>query len=157
VRTLVQPDYALNSTRGVSVLASISTYHYRSVLPETRVSQWGRNFAPMSRSLPLFDSSADMDSADDVDTGSMWGQPSVVSAIQALLNQATITSEEFNEVRDQVLIALSHMTKSRKARRLAKAILKRLTQCESALTKGRESRARQHLQVIVGLFEKAST
>jgi len=89
--------------------------------------------------------------------GSIWGQPDVGLAIQMLLEQATITSEEFNDVRDQVLVALSHMTTTRKAQRVAKAILKRLKQCESALAKGRESRARQHLLAIVGLFEKAST
>jgi len=87
--------------------------------------------------------------------GSLWGQPDVVLAIQMLLEEATITSEEFNEVRDQVLIALSQMTGT--ADKVVKAILKRLTQCESALAKGRESRARQHLHAIVGLFEKAST
>ena len=111
----------------------------------------------MSAPLPLLDAWADLDSADDVDFSSLWGQPDVVLAIQMLLDQATITSEEFNEVRDQVLIALSRMTTTRKAQRVAKAILKRLTQCESALAKGRESRARQHLHAIVGLFEKAST
>jgi len=111
----------------------------------------------MSAPLPLLDSWADMDSADDVELDSIWRQPNVVLAIKTLLEQATITSEEFNEVRDQVLIALSRMTTTRKTQRVAKAILKRLTQCESALAKGRESRAREHLLAIVGLFEKAST
>jgi len=54
-----------------------------------------------------------------------------------------------------VLIALSQMTGT--AEKVAKAILKRLKQCESALAKGRESRAREHLLAIVGLFENAST
>lgn len=126
----------------------------------------------MSASLPMLDSLADMDSADDVDMdpfgtssassagqlslASMWGQPDVILAIQMLLEEETITSEEFNKVRDQVLIALSHMTESRNTQRIAKAIRKHLTKCESALVKDKQSRARKYLQAIVELFGKAS-
>jgi len=152
VRTLVQPDYSLRERTAAMLFCYNPT-----PMSESWGSLWNSRLAPMSRSLPLFDSSVDMDSADDVGMGSIWGQPDCVLAIQMLLEQATITSEEFNEVRDQVLAALSHMTTTRRAQRVAKAILKRLTQCESALAKGRESRAREHLLAIVGLFENAST
>jgi len=150
VRTLVQPDYSLREPITRMLFCYNST-----PLSESWGSLWNSRLAPMSRSLPLFDSSVDMDSADDVGMGSIWVQTDVVLAIQMLLEQAAITSEEFNEVRDQVLIALSQMTGT--AEKVAKAILKRLKQCESALAKGRESRAREHLLAIVGLFENAST
>jgi len=152
VRTLVQPDYA-----SLEPMAGMSFIHTHRQLRVSQGSLWNHRATSMSAPLPLLDSWADMDSADDVELDSIWRQPNVVLAIKTLLEQATITSEEFNEVRDQVLIALSRMTTTRKTQRVAKAILKRLTQCESALAKGRESRAREHLLAIVGLFEKAST
>jgi len=168
VRTLVQPDYSSSEPMAGMTLRSMHRPLHRS-----RGSVWNSQLAPLPRSLPMSYTWVDLDSTDDVDLdpfgtsfvpsagrlnlGSMWGQRDVVLAIQMLLEEATLTSEEFNEVRDQVLIALSRMTTTHKARRVAKAILKRLTQCESALAKGRESRAREHLHAIVGLFEKAST
>jgi len=172
VRTLVQPDYELDySSDGPS--AGMSHLRAGRVLQWTNGTPLRRRSAPRSSSFGTYELLTTMHSTDSLDfepfgsstvstwgrlnLGSIWGQPDVVLAIQMLLEQATITSEEFNEVRDQVLIALSRMTTTRKAQRVAKAILKRLTQCESALAKGRESRARQHLFAIVGLFEKAST
>jgi len=168
VRTLVQPDYSSSEPMAGMTLRSM---HWP--LHMSSGSLLNFQLAPLPRSLPMSDAWVDLDSTDDVDLdpfgtsfvpsagrlnlGSMWGQRDVVLAIQMLLEEATITSEEFNEVRDQVLIALSRMTTTHKARRVAKAILKRLAQCESALAKGRESRAREHLHAIVGLFEKAST
>jgi len=170
VRTLVQPDYELDySSNGPS--AGMSHLHSGRALGWTNRAPRRRHSAPRSSLFGTYECLTTVYSNDFLDfepfgtsivppsgrltLGSLWGQPSAVLAIQMLLEQATITSEEFNEVRDQVIVALSHMTGT--AEKVAKAILKRLTQCESALAKGRESRARQHLFAIVGLFEKAST
>lgn len=167
VQTLVQPDYAF-----LEPMAGMTLFNAHRPLRLLQSSLWSHRVASMSAPLPMLDSLADMDSADDVDMdpfgtssassagqlnlASMWGQPDVVLAIQMLLEEETITSEEFNKVRDQVLIALSHMTESRNTQRIAKAIRKHLTKCESALVKDKQSRARKYLQAIVELFGKAS-
>lgn len=167
VQTLVQPDYA-----SLEPMAGMTLFHVHRPLHLLQSSLWSHRVASMSAPLPMLDSLADMDSADDVDMdpfgtssassagqlslASMWGQPDVILAIQMLLEEETITSEEFNKVRDQVLIALSHMTESRNTQRIAKAIRKHLTKCESALVKDKQSRARKYLQAIVELFGKAS-
>ena len=165
VQTLVQPDYA-----SLEPMAGMRSFHTHRQLLVSQGSLWSSRVTPMS--IPRLDLGADMDSTDDVDLdpfgtsivpsagqlnlGSISGQRYVVVAIQMLLEEATITSEAFNGVRDQVLMALSLMTKSRKEQRVAKAIRKLLTKCESALAKGKESRARKHLQAIVELCGKAT-
>lgn len=165
VQTLVQPDY-----ESLEPMAGMRSFHTHRQLLVSQGSLRSRRVTPMS--IPRLYLGADMDSTDDVDLdpfgtsivpsagqlnpGSMSGQRYVVVAIQMLLEEATITSEAFNGVRDQVLIALSLMTKSRKEQRVAKAIRKLLTKCESALAKGNESRARKHLQAIVELCGKAT-
>jgi len=167
VQTLVQPDSAsLEPMAGMTLFNA----HRPRLLLQSSLSSY--RVAPMPRSLSLFDSSAEwtrqmmstmdpfgtssVSSAGQLNLASMWGQPDVVLAIQMLLEEETITSEEFNKVRDQVLIALSHMSKSRNTQRIAKAIRKHLTKCESALVKDKQSRARKYLQAIVELFGKAS-
>ena len=167
VQTLVQPDYeSYEPTAGMSHLS------FNMVFRTSHGSPWMPRAYSMFHSVPMIDFSASKYSVDDADEdlfdtdfvqpsgqpnlGVPWGQQNVVSAIQTLLEELTITSEEFDKVRDLVLIAMKHMSTTRKAQKIAKSIVKRLTQCESALAKGKESGVREHLWAIVELFKKAS-
>jgi len=172
VRTLVQPDYELNDwSDDASAGMSGGIFHAHAVQShDLKWSSMSRRYTSvawgMSRtSSPSMDSiyEADEDPFDLKNRLSAWQaeldypiRVHVVLTIKMLLDEATITSEQFVKVRARVLFAISHLSATRKAQKFAKSIVKRLERCESALAKGKESRAREHLVAIVSLFEKAS-
>jgi hypothetical protein len=142
VRTLVQPDYALDSEPSAAMgLASwYSQVSDLSSPPESDDVEpfgWSAPTSPKWVFRPLL-TIADL-----------------VRAIRLLLDEAQISDEAFAELKAEAINCLALLPESRETKMLVKAITKLFARVEKALAKGNEALARRHLSDIADRLEKS--
>jgi hypothetical protein len=163
VRTLVQPDHALDSdpSAGMSLVSGRAPRLARG-LPRPRSSSRGLGvfshqtlISPRSDAVDLFDDSSDFSfsSPSELTLPPNLSTVLLALAVRELLDEAQISDEAFAELKAEALNSLALLPQSRETKKLAKAITKLLARAEKALTKGNEALARRHLSDIADQLE----
>jgi hypothetical protein len=141
VRTLVQPDYALDSEPSAAMgLASwyspVSTLSSPPESDDVEPFGWSAPTSPKWVFRPLL-TIADL-----------------VRAIRLLLDEAQISDEAFAELKAEAINCLALLPESRETKMLVKAISKLFARVERALAIGNDALARRHLSDIADRLEK---
>ena len=170
LRTLVQPDYALDSdvSAGMSLLprphwsptprGQVFRDSFEVHREVHRMSCSERSIAPQSLALHLFDDSCGwtVSSAAELETEWRLTLSLLTFRIRRWLGEAQISAEAFAELKAEVLDGLNLLPDSLELKKLSKAILKLLARAEKALARDNEARARRYLSDVVDRLEKVT-
>lgn len=159
VRTLRQPDYELPRVNS-GLRHSSSSFGQFSFACQSMTYDL---ISPILLSADSFDDVYDDPFTDlvkptggQIITSDTWYAHTALHLIRTVLNDTTMTIEVLATIRVLLLEAMSQLPATRKTQRLVKSIVKQLKRCETAIARGKQARAREHLSVIIHLFQKIS-
>lgn len=160
VRTLVQPDYALDEP--VAGMRSVRNLNLRFPSGGTPRARRNPNLLFLETRSEAFHSAFDdllWDapdvSASQLNLGSGWMFATLVEDIRQMLMTPTITSEMLAEVRSRLESTIALFFATHDMKKLARALKRYVARCEKALRKGNQVDVRRHLSALADALESA--